>query len=53
MAGRGRLSPLPRHERMQALCPGSELVVIEDSGHMSTMEQPEQVSRALAAWMQR
>jgi pimeloyl-ACP methyl ester carboxylesterase len=46
-------SPLSRHERMQALCPGSELVVIEDSGHMSTMEQPDQVSRALATWMQR
>ncbi len=46
-------SPLARHERMQALCPGSKLVVIEDSGHMSTMEQPGQVSRALAAWMQR
>ncbi|MEG1766991.1 MAG: alpha/beta hydrolase [Comamonas sp.] len=45
-------SPLSRHERMQQLCPGSQLVVIEDSGHMSTMEQPEQVSRALIDWMQ-
>lgn len=46
-------SPLSRHERMQELCPGAELVVIEDSGHMSTMEQPEQVSKALAHWMLR
>ncbi|OAD83026.1 alpha/beta hydrolase [Comamonas thiooxydans] len=46
-------SPLSRHERMQQLCPGAELVVIEDSGHMSTMEQPEQVSKALADWMLR
>lgn len=46
-------SPLARHERMQALCPGAELVVIEDSGHMSPMEQPAQVSRALVAWMGR
>lgn len=46
-------SPLSRHERMQALCPGAELVVVEDSGHMSTMEQPVQVSQALAAWMRR
>lgn len=46
-------SPLSRHERMQELCPGAELVVIEDSGHMSTMEQPEQVSKALADWMLR
>ena len=44
-------SPLARHERMHALCPGSQLVVIEHSGHMSTMEQPAAVSRALAEWM--
>lgn len=46
-------SPLARHERMQALCPGAELVVIEDSGHMSTMEQPQAVADALRAWMAR
>jgi pimeloyl-ACP methyl ester carboxylesterase len=44
-------SPLSRHEQMQALCPGSRLVAIEDSGHMSTMEQPEAVSGALLEWM--
>lgn len=44
-------SPLSRHEQMHALCPHSELVVIEDSGHMSTMEQPAAVSKALAAWI--
>ncbi|NML18828.1 alpha/beta fold hydrolase [Azohydromonas caseinilytica] len=44
-------SPLSRHEEMQALVPGSRLVAIEDSGHMSTMEQPEAVSRALLDWM--
>lgn len=46
-------SPLDRHERMQASCPGATLVVIEDSGHMSTMEQPQAVSRALLDWMAR
>lgn len=46
-------SPLDRHERMQAICPGSELVVVEDSGHMSTIEQPAAVSRALLDWMAR
>ena len=44
-------SPLSRHEDMQALCPGSKLVVIEDCGHMSPMEQPAAVSRALADFM--
>ncbi|WP_157269813.1 alpha/beta fold hydrolase [Azohydromonas aeria] len=45
-------SPLSRHEEMHALIPGSRLVAIEDSGHMSTMEQPAAVSRALLDWMQ-
>jgi pimeloyl-ACP methyl ester carboxylesterase len=45
-------SPLSRHEQMHALVPGSRLVAIEDSGHMSTMEQPGAVSQALLEWMQ-
>lgn len=44
-------SPLSRHEEMHALCPGSRLVVIEDSGHMSTLEQPAAVASALIGWM--
>jgi pimeloyl-ACP methyl ester carboxylesterase len=46
-------SPVSRHEEMQALIPGSQLAVIEHSGHMSTMEQPEAVSAALLRWLQR
>lgn len=46
-------SPLARHEQMQALQPDARLVVIEDSGHMSTMEQPAAVSAALQDWLQR
>jgi pimeloyl-ACP methyl ester carboxylesterase len=45
-------SPLQRHQEMHALLPGSQLVVIEDSGHMTPMEQPEAVSRALRQWLQ-
>jgi pimeloyl-ACP methyl ester carboxylesterase len=44
-------SPLSRHAEMQALVPGSALVAIEDSGHMSTMEQPDAVSQAFAKWL--
>jgi len=44
-------SLLARHEQMHAMCPGSRLVVIEDSGHMTTMERPDAVSRALADWL--
>ena len=46
-------SPLARHEVMHKLLPQwSRLVVIEDSGHMTPMEQPEAVSRALLEWME-
>ncbi|SCK25010.1 Pimeloyl-ACP methyl ester carboxylesterase [Variovorax sp. HW608] len=46
-------SPPARHERMHEMRPGSRLVVIEDSGHMSTMEQPAAVSQALIEWLSR
>jgi pimeloyl-ACP methyl ester carboxylesterase len=46
-------STLARHEQMLAMRPGSRLAVIEDSGHMSTMERPEAVTDALRAWLQR
>ncbi|UUZ62155.1 alpha/beta hydrolase [Polaromonas sp. P1-6] len=45
-------SPLTRHREMQAMLPHSELVVIEDAGHMTTMEQPEAVSAALLHWLE-
>ncbi|MFC3851279.1 alpha/beta fold hydrolase [Salinispirillum marinum] len=40
-------SDVAQHQAMAALVPGSRLVVIEDAGHMSTMEQPEAVTQAL------
>mgnify|MGYP000854672743 CR=1 FL=1 len=46
-------SPLERHEGMRSLCPAARLVVVEHSGHMTTMEQPQAVSHALRAWMNR
>jgi pimeloyl-ACP methyl ester carboxylesterase len=44
-------SPPSRHEFMHAHIAGSTLEVIDDCGHMSTMERPELVNRALAAWL--
>lgn len=44
-------SPLARHEQMHAMLPHSRLVVVEHSGHMSTMEQPQAVSQALLDWL--
>jgi protocatechuate 4,5-dioxygenase alpha subunit len=46
-----RWSPLAQHEEIAAAIPGARLVVIEDSGHMSPVEQPEQVTAALRAWL--
>lgn len=42
-----------QHEAMAAAIPGAQLVIVEDSGHMSTMEQPQTVSAALAQWLRR
>jgi len=42
-----RWSPVVRHEQMAARIPGAVLAVIEDAGHMTTMERPESVSAAM------
>jgi pimeloyl-ACP methyl ester carboxylesterase len=44
-------SPLERHEEMHAAIAGSSLVVIEQCGHMSTMERADVVSQAFADWL--
>jgi pimeloyl-ACP methyl ester carboxylesterase len=44
-------SPPSRHEEMARCIPRSKLVIVERSGHMSTMERPDAVSAALAAWL--
>ncbi|HXQ26874.1 MAG TPA: alpha/beta hydrolase [Candidatus Acidoferrales bacterium] len=46
-------SPLAGHREMAALVPDSELVIIENSGHMSPMERPEDVTAAMTAWFAR
>ena len=39
------------HEEMAARIPGSHLVVIENCGHMSTMERPQEVTAAMRNWL--
>jgi len=46
-----QLTPLDRHEEMAAGIPGAKLEIIEDCGHVSTMEKPEQVNLALRRWL--
>jgi pimeloyl-ACP methyl ester carboxylesterase len=44
-------SPLARHEELARRIPGARLVVIDDCGHMSSVEQPAAVTRALLDWL--
>jgi pimeloyl-ACP methyl ester carboxylesterase len=46
-------SPVAGHEAMAARVPGAALTIIEDCGHMSTVERPDGVIRALYALMRR
>lgn len=45
------LLPLELSEEMHAGIAGSRLVVVETSGHLSAMEQPEAVNDALRDWL--
>jgi pimeloyl-ACP methyl ester carboxylesterase len=52
LCGRDDLwSPLARHEVMQCAISGARLSVIEMAGHMTTLEQPQTVSRELTQWL--
>jgi pimeloyl-ACP methyl ester carboxylesterase len=45
------LTPLELSEEIAAAIPGAQLKIIEDCGHLSTLEQPDAVNRALRAWL--
>ncbi len=45
------LCPVSRHREIAALMPQSHLVVLEDCGHLSTMESPDAVNMALINWL--
>ncbi|MFM9968240.1 MAG: alpha/beta fold hydrolase [Burkholderiales bacterium] len=45
------LTPIALHEEMANEIIGSNLAVIDDCGHLSTLEQPEEVSVALRTWL--
>lgn len=47
------LTPLELHEEMAELTLNSELVVVEDSGHLPTLERPEAVNEAMRNWLAR
>ncbi|HEX4135136.1 MAG TPA: alpha/beta hydrolase [Bryobacteraceae bacterium] len=45
-------SPVSQHEEIAAAIMHSKLVIVEDSGHMSTVEQPAAVTKALLSHLQ-
>lgn len=46
------VTPLDWHEELAAAIPQSKLVVIEECGHLSTMERPHAVTAVLRYWLQ-
>ena len=45
------LTPLARHEEIAAAIKDALLVIIEDCGHLSTLEKPAEVNAALRHWL--
>ncbi len=44
-------SPLARHQDMASAISGARLAIVDDCGHMSTMERPAEVLTALETWL--
>jgi pimeloyl-ACP methyl ester carboxylesterase len=45
------LTPLALHEEIAGLVPGAKLLVVEDCGHLSTLEKPATVTAAMRQWL--
>ncbi|SFI93614.1 alpha/beta fold hydrolase [Jannaschia pohangensis] len=48
-----RLCPVHRHESMAELIPGAELRILNNAGHLPTLEQPGATTLALRQWLAR
>ena len=46
------LTPVAVHEEMASAIPDAKLVVVENSGHLAPLEQPEAVTAVLRYWLQ-
>ncbi len=46
------LCPIGRHELMHDLMPQSTLEIIDGAGHLPTLEQPTQTTKALRRWLE-
>lgn len=45
------LTPVPLHEEIAARIPGAQLEIIENCGHLSTLERSREVTAALQRWL--
>lgn len=45
------LTPVERHEEIAAAIPSARLSIIEDSGHLTTMESPQAVTVMMRDWL--
>ena len=45
------LCPVKRHEFMAELIPGATLHIVDEAGHLPTLEQPENTNAALGRWL--
>ena len=45
------LTPVELSQEIAAGIPGAKLEIVPDCGHLSTLERPEAVNRALRAWL--
>jgi len=46
------LCPESRHQLMHDLIPNSSLKIIENAGHLPTLEQPQETTAALTRWLE-
>lgn len=44
-------TPLPLSQEIAAAIPGARLTVIENAGHLPTLERPAETSAALRSWL--
>ncbi len=47
-----QLCPVARHELMHQLMPHARLEIIEEAGHLPTLERPRETTAALARWLE-
>jgi len=52
MGAQDQLCPRDRHDEMHALMPQSQLQIIENAGHLPTLENPKQTTAAIARWLE-